>query len=115
MRQLLVDWVSLCRIADHIKETGKRVTSKIKRNNTVQVWELVEKSVAIHIQNKYWFIRVLYKPIEKTFYIDVRVHDYRETEETSYFVPTEEGICIPVYGWFKLIDGLFKLMRKYNE
>jgi hypothetical protein len=94
------------------------------RKEHKQVWEWIDKSLPILIENKLtrlqleepevWFVRIgMHKVKGKC--IDIRQFVKRENEDTVWYEPTENGIVICIEGWGRVIDVLFKLFRKHKE
>lgn len=88
-----------------------------------QVWGEIEKSLPILIETnetklsldepEIWFVRVMYSKLEGKC-IDIRQFEKQEDENTIRYVPTENGITVSISNWIKLIDPLFKYLRKHK-
>ena len=88
-----------------------------------QVHERIDQSLPIILETKVsnlkleepstYFIRVLKHKVEGIC-IDIRLFDKKTNGETYWYEPTEKGLMLPIGNWFKIIDPLFKLLRKHK-
>lgn len=108
--QLVIDWDSLCLIADRrARQTKYNPTGK------KQVWKLIERSAPILIKEELWFVRVLYHTVEDRLYLDVRRWETKEAEFADNYNPTKDGITLTFEDHFKLFDPVFKLIQKWRK
>lgn len=116
------NWETHNRLATKRKQEANAFTTR----KTFNVWELVDKSLPIIINNErlvngvpidgeVWFVRLMHHK-DKGLCLDVRKFKKVDKEGlTSTYEPTNEGIVLPKKEWSKLLDPLFKLLKKHKE
>lgn len=86
--------------------TGRRVR---------ELWERVDQSLPLTLSgNQTWYVRILHHKA-KGLMLDIRKFEYKTNGNAEWFEPSEEGLTLPVGDWFKLLDPLFKLLKKWKE
>lgn len=103
------NWLAYCKIADF-----KGALNKVRnRNNRHKViWETIDRSLPIIIKDKVWFIRIMDHWIDGTC-LDIR--EFVKVNDGSIrYEPTLNGLSFTVGDWIKLIDPIFKLLRKWK-
>lgn len=104
--QWLRDWKDLCVAAD--KPTNKKYQSKY--GDSLNIYGLAERTAPIPIDDAVWFCKVVYNKEKKRMYLDAREYVLRD----GAFIPTRNGIILPLAGWFKLFEVIFKLLKKWS-
>ena len=117
-KQLLEDWDTYLILLD---KGESRKTPLTKREK--QVHERIDQSLPIIIETKIsnlkleepstYFVRVLKHKVEGIC-IDIRKFNKKSNGDTNWYEPTEVGLMLPIGSWFKIVDPLFKLLRKHK-
>lgn len=109
-QRLLDDWDSL----DALSNKTRLSPSKVSGKRDLNLWELVEQSLPLLIGDKIWRVRVLYHKVEKRFYFDVREVTLHSNDDMNYYLITDNGVVLPMVGWSKIIETIFKYLRKFK-
>lgn len=114
-KRLTEDWLYLCLLADKKIETKQRFYNK--------VWQTVERSLPIFIETtgsklkleepEIWYIRILSNKVDG-MHLDIRKFKKIENLTNVEYEPTDVGLTLTISNWFKLLDPVFKLLRKYG-
>lgn len=111
-KPIVRDWQSYCALAD-MPYANRQSATKLKKRNR-QLWETVDSSLPIIINNQTWYVRIQHNKITG-LHLDIRKFEYKNDGLREWYEPTEEGLCIPITSWLKLFDPIFKLIRKWKD
>jgi hypothetical protein len=115
-KPIVEEWEVYCVIADREYSRTSHYYNKYTYKRNREVWEVVDKSLPLILSgNETWYVRILVHKIRGK-HIDVRRFEYKTDGIKEWWEPTDEGICLPIQGdWPKVIDTMFKFMRKWKE
>jgi hypothetical protein len=105
---LLSQWEQILASVD---DTRKQIQTPY--SSTIGVWDLVEKSVPIILNDvEFWLVSILYLKRDKKFYLDVR--EYKLNEKIHEYEPTINGLRLSLPSWLKLLEPIYKLLTKHK-
>lgn len=110
---IIEEWDTYCILADMPYSNASRLYNRVSGRRTKEIWEVVDKSLPIILDEELWFIRVMDHKL-KGIHIDIRKFERMEDKTKEWFIPSDNGLCIKLGNWIKLFDPLFKLIRKWK-
>lgn len=110
-KTIVDNWKSYCTLADS-KE--RRVYDKFSQKRHKVLYEEVDRSLPLILEDEVWFIRILAHKIKQKLVVDIRKFEKLEDQLSISYHPTQDGITIPLTSMIKVIDPLFKLIKKWK-
>ena len=112
--QMVREWNAYCVLAD------RKPSKLIERNpytgrRVREVVGVVDKSLPqLLSDNQTYYLRIL-DHNTKGLLIDLRRFVKKGDGLKEWYEPTEEGIAFPIGDWVKLLDPIFKLLKKWRN
>lgn len=105
---LLKDWEKILIATD----TGRHY-SKHTKDRYNKVWDLIERSLPISVNDEWWVVSIKYERRTEEYFLDLR--RWEITDDLKLEPNPEDGITMLVPDWLKLLEVIGKLLGKHTK